>query len=154
MKAVEVHSNPVTGILNDETILPLPVAPQVPILFPTQRNIKRLPLSPEPQTHINEWFENTGITLGSVIPDEPSRDKVKRLLYTYREINAIELKDIPPTDLYQHKVRILPGTAPWLVKSQKRWPPAQKFWLDKTINEGIACGLYERTLATNRELSD
>jgi hypothetical protein len=37
--------------------------------------------------------------------------KVKRLMYTYRHINATELKYIPPTNLYTYRVRLKLGTA-------------------------------------------
>ena len=122
--------------------------------FPTERRVERLPLSTDSQEIIDKWFETSQITLGPVIPDTESRNKVKRLLYTYRELNATELSQIPPTDLYEHKVRLAPGTKPWNVKSQKRWPPNQKFWLDKTIQEGMDCGFFEKTVVANGELSD
>jgi hypothetical protein len=125
-----------------------------PRKFPTERRIERLSLSTDPQEIIDEWFESSQITLGPVIPDTTSRSKVKRLLYTYRELNATELSQIPPTDLYEHKVRLTPGTKPWNVRHQKRWPPNQKFWLDKTIQEGIDCDFFEKTVVANRELSD
>jgi transposase InsO family protein len=122
--------------------------------FPTQRRIQRLPLSEDSQTEIENWFSTSQITLGTVIPDEESRNKVKRLLYTYRELNATTLEEIPPTDLYEHKVRLKPGTKPWCVKQQKRWPPNQKYWLDKTVLEGLECGFFEKTVVANGELSD
>jgi hypothetical protein len=111
-------------------------------------------VSKDPQSVVDEWILASGVTLGSIIPNDLERDRVKRLLYTYREISATELHEIPPTDLYEHKIRLVPGTKPWPVPQQKRWAPAQKFWLDKTIKEGLRCGFFERTMAANGELSD
>ena len=122
--------------------------------FPTTRPIVRLPLSQDHKSQIDDWFESSGVLLGNVIPSEEARDEIKRLLYTYREINATELHEIPATDLYEHRVRLKEGTKPFSMPFQKRWPPAQKAWLDKTIQEGMDCGFFERTVVANGDLSD
>jgi len=111
-------------------------------------------MSTEASHIVDDWFSTSGITLGPVILDGVALHRVKRLMYTYREINATELKDIPPTDLYEYKVRLKEGTKPFSAKGQKRWPLAQKNWLDKIIHEGLECGVFERTMTANRELSD
>lgn len=45
--------------------------------------------------------------------DEHTRDQVKRLLYTYRDLDAITVVNLPATDLYVHKIHLKPGTKPW-----------------------------------------
>ncbi|KAI1000862.1 hypothetical protein K3495_g7340 [Podosphaera aphanis] len=70
------------------------------------------------------------------------------------ELNATKLSHIPPTDLYKHKVRLWKGTKPHPVKFQRRWPLQKEFWLIKIVKEAMACGMYERTLTANGELSD
>jgi hypothetical protein len=89
------------------------------------------------------------VSIGILVPNERELDRVKRLLYTYKE-----LKHIPPTDLYEHRVRLRPGTKPYAVKAQRRWPPEKEFWLKKIIQEGLTFGICERTLIANEELSD
>ncbi|KAI0991664.1 hypothetical protein K3495_g16523, partial [Podosphaera aphanis] len=122
--------------------------------FPTQRRPEKLAISDESQEVIDEWFGTSGCKLGTLIPNQKEIDRVKRLLYTYRELNATELSHIPPTDLYEHKVRLRKGTKPYSVKFQRRWPPEKEFWLIKIVKEAMACGMYERTLTANGELSD
>ncbi|POS82123.1 hypothetical protein EPUL_005556, partial [Erysiphe pulchra] len=63
---------------------------------------------------------------------------MKRLLFTYSDLNGVELEELVPTDLYVHR----------------RWPPGKEFWLQKILNEGLACGMYERTMSANGKLSD
>ncbi|KAI0995731.1 hypothetical protein K3495_g12450 [Podosphaera aphanis] len=129
--------------------------PQQPhVAFPTQRRPESLPISADPQEVIDKWFDTTQCKLGSLIPNQKEVDQVKRLLYTYKELNATELSHIPPTDIYEHKVRLRKGTKPHSVKFQRRWPPEKEFWLMKIDKEAMACGMYERTLTANGELSD
>ncbi|KAI0995222.1 hypothetical protein K3495_g12960, partial [Podosphaera aphanis] len=129
--------------------------PQQPhVAFPTQRRPESLLISADPQEVIDKWFDTTQCKLGSLIPNQKEVDQVKRLLYTYKELNATELSHIPPTDLYEHKVRLRKGTKPHSVKFQRRWPPEKEFWLMKIVKEAMACGIYERTLTANGELSD
>ncbi|KAI0992445.1 hypothetical protein K3495_g15740, partial [Podosphaera aphanis] len=122
--------------------------------FPTQRRPEKLAISDESQEVIDEWFGTSRCKLGTLIPSQKEIDRVKRLLYTYRELNATESSHITPTDLYEHKVRLRKGTKPYSVKFQRRWPPEKEFWLIKIVKEAMACGMYERTLTANGELSD
>ncbi|POS81662.1 hypothetical protein EPUL_006802, partial [Erysiphe pulchra] len=41
-----------------------------------------------------------------MVPDEESRFQLKQLLYTYKDINATEISDLPATDLNVHKVKL------------------------------------------------
>ncbi|KAI0996804.1 hypothetical protein K3495_g11379 [Podosphaera aphanis] len=122
--------------------------------FTKQRRPSRLSVCSEPQEVIDRWFDTTKCKLGALIPSEKEVDRVKRLLYTYRELNATELSQIPPTDLYKHKVHPREGTKPYSIKFQRRWPPEKEFWLIKIIKEAMACGMYERTINANGKLSD
>lgn len=122
--------------------------------FPTDRRVERRPITTEKIDIIEKWFKTTEVVLGPGIPNEVSREKVLRLLYTYRDLNATELQHIPPTDLYEHKVRLKEGTKPFRIRVQKRWPPGHEFWLQRIVKEGLACGMYERTVIANGKLSD
>ncbi|KAI0996282.1 hypothetical protein K3495_g11899 [Podosphaera aphanis] len=112
------------------------------------------PISSASMMEIDEWFEKVGIKIGPAVGNHIQRDKVKRLLYTYRDLNAVELEELVPTDLYIHRVRLREGTKPFSKVKQKRWPPGKEFWLQKIVNEGLACGMYERTVTANGKLSD
>jgi hypothetical protein len=49
------------------------------------------------------------VQIGTICPPNIVQ-KVKRLMYTYRYINAIELEHIPLTNLYTYQVRLKLGT--------------------------------------------
>ncbi|RKF55377.1 hypothetical protein OnM2_090044, partial [Erysiphe neolycopersici] len=86
--------------------------------FPTTRRPKARILSDVPLEEINKWFEKVGTKIGTAVGDENQRNKVKRLLFTYSDLNGIELKELVPTDLYVHRVRLKEGTNPSLKLSK------------------------------------
>jgi hypothetical protein len=105
--------------------VPMPGAAHTPREFPTDRRPVKRQLSGVPQALINEWFAKSGVRLGPLTPDQ--RDKVTRLLYTYQDLNSVDLEDLPATDLYVHRVRLKPGTPPFSRPKQRRWPPGKEF---------------------------
>ncbi|POS83256.1 hypothetical protein EPUL_005456 [Erysiphe pulchra] len=121
--------------------------------FPTNRRPLVRQMEEVDVRTVENWVLSTGATLGPGIPDITRRERVLRLLYTYRDLNATELEHIEPTDLYEHKVRLKEGVEPWRRSHQRRWPVGQQHWLQKTIREGLKYGMYERTVLANGELS-
>lgn len=101
---------------------------------PVERRPVPRTLSQAPQDEINDWFISTKATLGNL--SEEKRDKVTRLLYTYRDLDSVELEELPPTDLYVHRVRLKEGTPPFNRPKQRRWPPGKEFWLRRIVNDG------------------
>ncbi|KAI0992935.1 hypothetical protein K3495_g15249, partial [Podosphaera aphanis] len=61
--------------------------------------------------------------------------------------------EIAPTDLYTHRVRLSPGTKPHNDMRKIRLSDRQRFWLNKVVDEGLQCGMYERTTARGKGLS-
>lgn len=55
------------------------------------------------------------------------------------------MKDLPSTDLLQARVRLKPGAVPYAMKGHRRMLPRHQAFFETTINEGLDCGLYERT---------
>lgn len=127
--------------------------PGFPRKFPTLRRPVKLPLSTESNQVIDKWYDGCKITLGKLLP-APLVPHVKRLLYTYRELNATELEDIPATDLYKHEVFLRPGTIPWKDKRQRRYTPFQQVAINKILEDGINSGFYERPLDAQGRFSD
>ncbi|KAI0995489.1 hypothetical protein K3495_g12690, partial [Podosphaera aphanis] len=121
--------------------------------FPTDRRPERRAIEEVDEETLEAWFASTGASLGKGIPNTLARIRVLKLLYTYRDLNATELEHIEPTDLFQHKVRLKAGVEPWRRSHQRRWPVGQEYWLQKTVREGLECGMYERTVLANGELS-
>jgi hypothetical protein len=116
-----------------------------PTPFPTKRRPFRRPLSTDSDEVVEAWFASCGAKIGDACSPELV-PKFKRLLYTYRHINAVELEDITPTDLYIHRVRLKEGTKPWRAKHKKKYTPRQQYWLNRIIQEGVQAGMYERTI--------
>lgn len=102
---------------------------------------------------IQQWYEESNITTGPLLPPE-LRNRYLRILFTYRDLDARELSDIPATDLYVHRVRLTQDTLPYASKRRMRRSTQQSFWLNKVIQEGIAHGMYESTAMANGKLSD
>lgn len=123
-----------------------------PNTLPTRRPERR-PVSDLPMQDIDRWFSSSCVKIGDAITEE-QKNSLKRLLFTYQDLNSTELEDLPPTDLYVHRVRLKEGTQPFSRVRQRRWPPGKEFWLRKIINEGLKCGMYERTIEANGKLSD
>ncbi|KAI0995670.1 hypothetical protein K3495_g12511, partial [Podosphaera aphanis] len=120
--------------------------------YPVNRRPTMRTLSQAPQDEINDWFDDTRAKIGHL--NNEQRNKVTRLLYTYRDLDSVELEELPPTDLYVHRVRLKDGTPPFNRPKQRRWPPGKEFWLRRIINDGLRCGMYERTMEANGKLSD
>ena len=51
------------------------------------------------QTFIDQWFDGSGITIGSMADTLEKKSLSNRLLYTWRECFAKTLRDVKPTDL-------------------------------------------------------
>jgi len=71
---------------------------------------------------------------------------------THWTLQSWSIYFVPPTDLYEHKIHVTPGTKPWKSTRQYRWPPHEEYWLQKIVNERLACGMYEKTLVANSQL--
>ncbi|POS82100.1 hypothetical protein EPUL_005332, partial [Erysiphe pulchra] len=99
---------------------------QGPKLLVDRSSLKRT-ISNAPQSQINSWFLKSQIKLGPLKQDQ--YEKITLLLYTYQDLNSTELAELPPTDIYIHRLR-------------------------RIINDGLKCVMYERTMEANGELSD
>lgn len=120
--------------------------------FPTTRRPWQRPLSNAPQSVVDEWFASSQIEIAPC--DSDILSNTKRLMYTYRDLNAMEIRDIPATDLFVHRARLKPGTKPHREKRILQQTDRQKFWLQKTIEEGLESGMYERVPIKNGKFSD
>ena len=62
--------------------------------FPTERRPKQRVLSTEALVIMWEWFEESGITIGSMAKTEDERNRAVTLLYTWKDCFASSVKDI------------------------------------------------------------
>ncbi|KAF7550336.1 hypothetical protein G7046_g8047 [Stylonectria norvegica] len=133
---------------------PGPRAPLASRNFPTTRRILRRKIDLKaPMDDVNAWFLASGVELGPLVPAS-LQEEVKRTLWTYRDLGAGSVADIPPTDLYTHKPRMKPGVEAWNRSPCRRWTEAQVYWLGRLVGEGIASHLYEYTASANGSLSN
>ena len=51
------------------------------------------------------WAKEKGVTLGDAIPIDKAKHDLLRLLWVYQDVEATQLKDIPPTDLITHRIK-------------------------------------------------
>lgn len=65
------------------------------------------------------WAKEKGVTLGEAISTNKAKYDLLQLLWVYQDIGAIQLKDIPPTDLITHRVKPREGTKVHNAKHKK-----------------------------------
>lgn len=115
--------------------------------FPTKRRVIRRSLKEAEEAGdeaIREWAVNQKFTIGPALPVD-KRILIYRLLWTYRHLGIEELNQLPQTDLLTARVRLKPGAVPYAMKGHRRLAPRQMEFFQKTIMEGLECGMYEKT---------
>ena len=80
--------------------------------------------------------------LGPLILKEDKLEVIKTF-FTYKDLNAKLVRDIPATDLTEHRVFLKEGVKPWNRSRRHMWSTRQRFWLNKLINDGIESGMFE-----------
>lgn len=121
--------------------------------FPTKRRVtRRVVDTTQTLEALKAWAESEGITLGKAIPNDEWKLKVLQALWTYRDIGAKELKDIPATDLIVHRVTPREGIKPHQAR-QKKLSTEKEWWLRQMIQKGIESGMYEKTVTANGRTS-
>ncbi|POS85900.1 hypothetical protein EPUL_002307 [Erysiphe pulchra] len=101
-------------------------APRININKEEERN-----MSITPQEQIDKWFNETGVRIGELNPEQLS--KIKRLLYTNQDLNSTDLGDLLYTDLYVHRALAA---------------------REGILDDGIKFELYESTIKANGRLFD
>lgn len=61
------------------------------------------------QANINQWFNDTGITIRKIADTVEKQNLSERLLYTWQDCFAKTLRDIKPTDLIGHSINLKPN---------------------------------------------
>ena len=77
--------------------------------FPVDRRPQQRELVAVDQAVINQWFDNSGITIGRMANTLEKQNLSKRLLYTWQECFAKTLRDVKPTDLIEHSIDLKPN---------------------------------------------
>lgn len=111
--------------------------------FPVKRRPKPRELSMDDQGLIDQWFDESEITVGPVADTLERRDLVKRLLYTWKDCFAKTMRDIHPTDLIHHSIDLTPDAKP-VYQSIKRYTPKERAFAAKIFPEMEAAGIITR----------
>lgn len=114
-----------------------------PRAFPVTRRPALRQLSTAPPPIIEEWFQASGITIGSGAASTHQQNLAKRLFYTWKDCFAYSLSDIKPTDLLYHSIDITPGATPVCVK-QARYNQRERAFSAKIFPEMEQAGILLR----------
>lgn len=87
------------------------------------------------------------------MPNVDSWICVLQTLYKFCHLNVTKLSDIHVTPLIQHHLHLVPGTKPYAVTRQRRLAPHKQRWIQKLVEEGLQCEIYEQTVTANGRLS-
>lgn len=121
--------------------------------FPTTRRVVRRQTDRTRSFDtLMEWAKEEGITLGEAIPDNEARLQLLQLIWTYRDVGAKEVKEIPATDLTVHRIAPRDGLKPYKA-FQKRFANDKEWWLRKIVERGMEAGHYERCTTANGRVS-
>ena len=116
---------PVIPATPSVTLAPTPMRMRSTVGFPTLRRPMPVIISTDSNDQVDEWFENSGITIGG-IADSPERQaKARRLFYSVRDCFVKYMKDVKPTDLIEHTIDLKPGAEPVCMKL-KRYTQAER----------------------------
>ncbi len=80
--------------------------------FPVDRQPQRQEFVADYQAIINQWFDDSGITIGSMADTMEKQNLSKRLLYTWQECFSKTLRDIKSTNLIEHFIDLKPNACP------------------------------------------
>ncbi|KAK3945502.1 hypothetical protein QBC46DRAFT_93386 [Diplogelasinospora grovesii] len=87
--------------------------------FEVGRRPQKRKLSAAPNHQIDTWWEKSHIKVGALCDDRDKLQLVKRLCYTYRDIFALSLEDLPPTDLVEHNINLQASAQPVAVPPRR-----------------------------------
>lgn len=99
------------------------------------------------------WAKEKEVTFRKAIPtDKITFDRWKPLLWVYKDVEALKLKDMSPTDLITYWIQLWEGTRVHNIKYEKLSQDC-KGWLHYIIEKSIVAEVYERTVTANGCLS-
>ena len=95
------------------------------------------------QAVINQWFDDSVITIGSMADTIEKENLSNRLLYTWQECFAKTLRDIKPTDLIEHSINLKPNARPSYSKIP-RYTEKERQFCDRIFPEIEEAGIITR----------
>ncbi|RPA90798.1 DNA/RNA polymerase [Choiromyces venosus 120613-1] len=90
---------------------------------------------------VEEWYQQAGIKVGSTIIGE-TLDSIKRLLYTWWDLFASDIEEMPTTDLVYHYIHTWPGSVPVRAR-EKLYTTEEVKWMETKILAMLKAGIIE-----------
>lgn len=87
---------------------------------------------------IEVWFQQSGLEIGEM-PDEERRSSL-RLLYTWRDLFVRDVRDMPATDLIEHRIPIYEYAEPKAANPQL-YTPEENTYMQLNIPKLIEAGI-------------
>ena len=114
--------------------------------FPTDRrpaSYRRKLKEEEEEEAAAAWCATREITLGEKLK-EKERKRAMLLLYTWKDVFANALKDMPVTDLVEHQIPVKPGSQPQRAH-KKIYSKEERDWLELDIPKLERDGIIGRS---------
>ena len=92
--------------------------------FPTTKRPINRKLSEASEQEIDEWFEQSEITIGKIADSPEKIALVKRLLYTWKDAFIKKLEELTGSTLVEHTIELMPDAKPKKMR-QIRYSKAQ-----------------------------
>jgi len=94
-------------------------------------------------TGIPTWFEASGVKRGDQLTAQ-QKEEAKKLLYTWKDLFASGIEEMPVTDLVVHRIPVYPGVAPKRTKD-RIYTREEINWMVKKIPEMERAGVIGRS---------
>lgn len=111
--------------------------------FPTQRRPMERPITSEHMEKVEAWFQDSGITIGSMADTPEKVVMSKCMLYTWRECFAKSVRDIKPTDLIEHSIDLEAHARP-IKTSLPRYTAEEREFANRIFPELEDAGIIVR----------
>ena len=118
----------------------------------TLRRIEQFPVDCRPQQRelvavdqavINQWFDDSGITISNMADTMEKQNLSKRFLYTWQECFAKMLRDVKPTDLIEYSIDLKPN-ARLSYSKIPRYTEKERQFCDRIFPEMEEAGIITR----------
>ena len=122
--------------------------------YPTSRRPIdfRRELTTESWEVVSEWFDNSGITVGSTArkqmksPDPDEAQSTARLFYTWKDLFVEDLVAMPATDLVTHSIPTWDDAIPVRARD-KLYTPKERKWMDRVIPQMLQSGVIDHSVS-------
>jgi len=92
---------------------------------------------------IPTWFKDSGVKLGGQLT-APQKEEAEKLLFTWKDLFASNIEEMPVTDLVVHRIPVYPGMQPRRTKD-RIYTREETNWMVKKIPEMEEAGVIGRS---------